>query len=295
MTAKCVLKWLDLISRDRRYGVSRERKRLRKVVTEETGESSCRFESRVTKLLEPSGEHCPELGGTLLGHRDLSISRIKKFQKRKKFREGCKSLVEVEGEMFLFNVPEVGQELICRVEGIWFNSEGNFCLVCSPAAMAVGVRVEGEVDLTEFKDGPQNPGFEVSCRVNHVADECVSGSFVKIHTKIPFCSCCSCDPYLSDPAKLVMWQLIPPDEEVEEVREILMNSSSFQFHGSNFFKVQRDECDNPGCGKKSRHRCSRCLAASFCSNTCLLQSWPQHQKFCNLVTSIRKNSLSEVD
>ena len=97
MTGKCVLKWLGLISRDRRYGVSRERKRLRKVVNEETGESSCRFESRVTKLLEPSGEHWPELGGTLLGHGDLTISRIKKFQKRKKFREGCKSLVEVDG------------------------------------------------------------------------------------------------------------------------------------------------------------------------------------------------------
>ena len=95
MTSKCVLKWLGLISRDRRYGVSRERKRLRKVVNEETGESSCRFESRVTKLLE----HFTELGGILVGHGDLSISRIKKF------RDVCKSLVEVEGDMFVFKAP----------------------------------------------------------------------------------------------------------------------------------------------------------------------------------------------
>ena len=139
-------------------------------MSEETGESSCRFESRVTKLLE----HFPELGGILVGHGDLSISRIKKF------RDVCKVQVEVEGDMFVFNVPHVGEELICKVKEIRDNY-----LVCSPSAMMEGMRVEVDLQGVELKG--LYPGREVVCRVNHVADEavlCIFGSFVKIYNKI---------------------------------------------------------------------------------------------------------------
>ena len=58
------------------------------------------------------------------------------------------------------------------------------------------------------------------------------------------------------------------------------------------------ECARPECESKAQHRCSRCLAVSFCSNNCAVQFWPHHQKVCQPVSPTlrtRKNSLSEVD
>lgn len=54
------------------------------------------------------------------------------------------------------------------------------------------------------------------------------------------------------------------------------------------------QCANTRCNKRSQHRCSRCLAVSFCSTECSIQFWPQHRRFCQPVRT-RENSLSEVD
>ena len=82
--------------------------------------------------------------------------------------------------MFVFNIPHVGEELICQVREIRDNY-----LVCSPSAMVEGMRVEVDLQGVELKG--LYPGREVVCRVNHVADEaelCIFGSFVKIYNKI---------------------------------------------------------------------------------------------------------------
>ena len=180
MSFKSDPNWLDLLSRDPRYGVSREKKRVTRMVSEETGGSSWRVVCEVTKLLEPSGRHCPELGGILVGYGDLSISRIQEFQAR----DGSKSLVEVEGDMFVFNPPDVGQELICQVQEIGDNS-----LVCYPSAVLEGVRVE-VMDLQGVEWRDLYLGLTVVCRVDTAAFQQgepglrILGSLVEILTKI---------------------------------------------------------------------------------------------------------------
>ena len=56
-------------------------------------------------------------------------------------------------------------------------------------------------------------------------------------------------------------------------------------------------CANPGCStprpELRLHRCSRCLQASFCSQSCLVQHWPVHSRACREHRPV--NSLSEVD
>ena len=71
----------------------------------------------------------------------------------------------------------------------------------------------------------------------------------------------------------------------------------------------KPKCDNTLCSKASMHRCSRCLAAAFCSKQCQVAAWPRHQLQCvpapqhrprprssrGTHGTARRNSLSEVD
>jgi len=69
--------------------------------------------------------------------------------------------------------------------------------------------------------------------------------------------------------------------------------------------VRQPLCTNPGCLNTSRHRCSRCRIASFCSRQCSVDYWPEHRADCDHselvkhrkhnIKTHRKNSLSEVD
>jgi len=56
-----------------------------------------------------------------------------------------------------------------------------------------------------------------------------------------------------------------------------------------------DLCFNTDCDKPSKHRCSVCLQAAFCSKSCSIKFWPQHKLHCNSTNRKKLNSLSEVD
>ena len=106
---------------------------------------------------------------------------------------------------------------------------------------------------------------------------------------------------------LTAWTYDGIEEEIKpKTSEIKDNASKESVNGKT-----KPKCANTICRKASVHRCSRCLAAAFCSKQCQVAAWPRHQLQCvpapqprprprprssgGTHGTARRNSLSEVD
>ena len=104
---------------------------------------------------------------------------------------------------------------------------------------------------------------------------------------------------------LTAWAYDGIEEEIKpKTSEIKDNASKESVNGKT-----KPKCANTICSKTSVHRCSRCLAAAFCSKQCQVAAWPRHQLQCvpapqprprprssrGTHGTARRNSLSEVD
>ena len=104
---------------------------------------------------------------------------------------------------------------------------------------------------------------------------------------------------------LTAWAYDGIEEEIKpKTSEIKDDASKEPVNGKT-----KPKCANTICSKASVHRCSRCLAAAFCSKQCQVAAWPRHQLQCvpapqprprprssrGTHGTTRRNSLSEVD
>jgi len=83
----------------------------------------------------------------------------------------------------------------------------------------------------------------------------------------------------------------------KQSENIYENEKNEQYEVMDKVIVDQPRCHRLGCSNVSLHRCSRCHLASFCSEQCSLDFWPEHRKDCKKqpLKNSRKNSLSEVD
>ena len=83
----------------------------------------------------------------------------------------------------------------------------------------------------------------------------------------------------------------------KQSENIYENEKNEQYEVMDNMMVDQPRCHRLGCSNVSLHRCSRCHLASFCSEQCSLDFWPEHRKDCKKqpLKNSRKNSLSEVD
>ena len=102
---------------------------------------------------------------------------------------------------------------------------------------------------------------------------------------------------------LTAWTYDGIEEEIKpKTSEVKDDASKEPVNGKT-----KPKCANTICSKASVHRCSRCLAAAFCSKQCQVAAWPRHQLQCvpapqprprssrGTHGTTRRNSLSEVD